>query len=353
MKASHSQLLATVCAAIAFARLLTFENAADLKFFGGLPFVLDLWHAARGAPPPTLLKLPCDQMDRALDANQPILFEGCIPDGVGLTDVGYFPDVAQNLFAPCGDAKIQRNFEFVGADNKSKSIVEQVPCSPSTLREKIASFDGHDIDRDGNYFEVHTRMATASERKRLDETLHATMVVPEALSVDRMTVPIVTHFFHAGRTAVYYLHAHMDRFLSFCLQEEKRWTLVAPQHFKHFEHRWSGNAEMMLRETTPAPRLEVTQRRGDVLFVPPWWIHETRVAPGTKNFGMNIHWMSKGQVLGWAASLHQILGNPAWFFGTHEAQASPSGPRRGHGPRAAAGAAAALAATSRISKKTA
>ena len=201
---------------------------------------------------------------------------------MGLTDVGYFPEEAQNLFAPC-NGKIQRHFEFVGADNKTMSIVEQVPCSPSTLREKIASFDGHDIDRDGNYFEVHTRMATASERKRLDETLHATMVVPEALSVDRMTVPIVTHFFHAGRTAVYYLHAHMDRFLSFCLQEEKRWTLVAPQHFKHFEHRWSGNAEMMLRETTPAPRLEVTQRRGDVLFVPPWWIHETRVAPGSRN----------------------------------------------------------------------
>ena len=38
-------------------------------------------------------------MDRALDANQPILFEGCIPDGVGLTDVGYFPDVAQPLRA--------------------------------------------------------------------------------------------------------------------------------------------------------------------------------------------------------------------------------------------------------------
>lgn len=76
MNASHSQLLATVCAAIAFARLLTFENAADLKFFGGVPFALDFWHAVRGAPPPTLLKLPCDQMDRALDANQPILFEG-------------------------------------------------------------------------------------------------------------------------------------------------------------------------------------------------------------------------------------------------------------------------------------
>ena len=106
----------------------------------------------------------------------------------------------------------------------------------------------------------------------------------------------------------------------------------------------------MLRETTPAPRLEITQRRGDVLFVPPWWIHETRVAPGTKNFGMNIHWMSKGQVLGWAARLHHILGNPFWFFGTHEAQASPSGPRRG--PPAAA--AAALAATSLASaKKTA
>lgn len=338
-----SQLvLATVCAAIACARLVTFENAADLTFFGGMPCSLDLWHAVRGAPSPSLLKLPCDQMDRAFDADRPILFEGCIPDGVGLTDVGYFPEEAQNLFAPC-NGKIQRHFEFVGADNKSKQIIEQVPCSPSTLREKIASFDGHDIDRDGNYFEVHTRMATAAERKRLDETLHATMAVPEALSVDRMTAPVVTHFFHAGRTAVYYLHAHMDRFLSFCLQEEKRWTLVALQFFGHFEHRWSGNAEMMLREKSAAPRLEVTQRRGDVLFVPPWWIHETRVAPGTKNFGMNLHWMSRGQVLGYLASLHSVLGNPAWFFSEHEAQSPPSHPRG-----AAAGLAAALAASSRI-----
>ncbi|KAH8070717.1 aspartic-type endopeptidase [Aureococcus anophagefferens] len=99
------------------------------------------------------------------------------------------------------------------------------------------------------------------------------------------------------------------------IREEKRWTLVAPRHFKHFQHRWSGNAEMMLRETTPAPRLEITQRRGDVLFVPPWWIHETRVAPGTKNFGMNIHWMSKGQVLAELTFATTTLGAAPASFG--------------------------------------
>ena len=339
-----AHLVAGAAIALASALLLTFENAADLRFFGRVPFAMDLWLAMR-APPPTLLKLPCDQMAAVFDADRPILFEGCIPEGVGLESVGYFPDEAQNLFAPC-DGKIQRDFEFVDeTTNRSKAIVEQVPCSPSTLREKIAAFEAHDVDAHGNYFEVHTRMATESEKARLDAALHATMDVPEALSVStRMTAPVVTHFFHAGRTAVYYLHAHMDRFLSFCLQEEKQWTLVAPQYFSHFDHRWSGNAEMMLREKTAAPRLEITQRRGDVLFVPPWWIHETRVKSGTKNFGVNIHWMSRGQILGYAASLHRILGNPAWFFSRHEAQ--PPAPRRGS--RAAASATAALAASARL-----
>lgn len=57
MKPSHLQLLATACTAI-FARILTFENAADLQFFGGVPFALEFWHAARSAPQPTLLRYP-------------------------------------------------------------------------------------------------------------------------------------------------------------------------------------------------------------------------------------------------------------------------------------------------------
>lgn len=307
------RILAGAAGAVLAAHLLTFENCADLKFFGGISFAHDVYLAVR-PPPPTLLRLPCAAMDRALDSNQPILFEGCIPDSVGIEDIGYFADERQNLFPPCEGRNVRRHFQFFDAENRSKDIIEQVPCNPNTLREKIETFAHVDIARDENYFEVHTRMLTDAEQARFDGDLRARVDVG-ALSVDRMTAPTMTHFLHAGRTAVYYLHSHMDRFLSFCLQEEKRWTLVAPQHHVHFASTWSGNAEMMLRELTPAPRLEIVQKRGDVLFVPPWWIHQTQVKPGTKNLGVNIHWMSRGQVLGYGANLFRVaMGDTAWFY---------------------------------------
>ena len=45
---------------------------------------------------------------------------------------------------------------------------------------------------------------TRRERELLDAAFH--MKLKLNLSVERMTAATVTHFFHAGRTAVYYLH---------------------------------------------------------------------------------------------------------------------------------------------------
>ena len=63
----RARLVAGAAIALASSLLLTFENAADLRFFGRVPFAMDLWLAMR-APPPTLLKLPCDQMAAVFDA---------------------------------------------------------------------------------------------------------------------------------------------------------------------------------------------------------------------------------------------------------------------------------------------
>jgi len=200
-------LIACICAAW---HLCTLENAADLRFFGGIGVALDLWLATH-ATNATVLELPCDQISRVYSAQQPIIFRSCIPEGVGLADIGYFPDEKQNLFTPC-EEKLIRDFEFVNVSNNTKAIVEQVPCSPSTLQDKIDAFDAHDIRRHGNYFEVHTRMAARRERALLDAAFHTKLKLPRNFTVDRMTAATVTHFFHAGRTAVYYLHAHLDRF---------------------------------------------------------------------------------------------------------------------------------------------
>ena len=87
-RAVLKRLVAFICAAGLAWHLCTFENAADLRFFGGI------------------------------------------------ADIGYFPHEKQNLFTPCED-KLIRDFEFVDASNNTKAIVEQVPCAASTLQDKI------------------------------------------------------------------------------------------------------------------------------------------------------------------------------------------------------------------------
>ena len=99
-------VVACICAAGLAWHLFTFENAADLRFFGGIAWPLDLWLATHTANA-TVLELPCDQISRVYDAQQPIIFRSCIPEGVGLADIGYFPDEKQNLFTPCADEKLQ------------------------------------------------------------------------------------------------------------------------------------------------------------------------------------------------------------------------------------------------------
>ena len=103
-----SLVLACICAASLCWHLLTFENAADLRFFGGIAWPLDLWLAY--AANATVLELPCDQISQVYAAQQPIIFRSCIPEGVGLADIGYFPDEQQNLFTPC-DEKLIRDFD--------------------------------------------------------------------------------------------------------------------------------------------------------------------------------------------------------------------------------------------------
>ena len=77
------RLVAFICAAGLAWHLCTFENAADLRFFGGIGVALDLWLATHAANA-TVLELPCDQISRVYDAQQPIIFRSCIPEGVGL-----------------------------------------------------------------------------------------------------------------------------------------------------------------------------------------------------------------------------------------------------------------------------
>ena len=87
---------------------------------------------------------------------------------------------------------------------------------------------------------------------------------------------MLAHFFTAGTTAVDYLHSHMDRFLSFGLQKTKVWELINPIHHDAFDYKFSGNANVMLKQKTSVPKVVVHQEPGDILLVPPWWSHTTK-----------------------------------------------------------------------------
>ena len=65
-KATKSSILwrlgLCICVASLAWHLSTFENAADLRFFGGIAWPLDLWLAY--AANATVLELPCDQISQ-------------------------------------------------------------------------------------------------------------------------------------------------------------------------------------------------------------------------------------------------------------------------------------------------
>ena len=112
------------------------------------------------------------------------------------------------------------------------------------------------------------------------------------------------------------MHSHMDTFLSFALTKQKTWHLVNPTYHDNFEYYWSGNANVLTREKIKTPRVVITQERGDILYIPSWWIHKTSAKPTAKNFGINLHCMAPGSYLGAAAYFFmRVLGKTEWFFG--------------------------------------
>ena len=72
----------------------------------------------------------------------------------------------------------------------------------------------------------------------------------------------------------------------------------------------------MLKENKRVPKLIIKQQKGDVLFIPPWWIHETVVRKLKKNLGFNIHFGLRGQILFEIVNIaHSLFGDTTFFYG--------------------------------------
>ena len=90
---------------------------------------------------------------------------------------------------------------------------------------------------------------TDQEKNKMELNINRLKVPLQNSLTQKMFGATMTVFFHAGRSAVYYLHSHMDHhFLSFCLMEKKTWLLIDPMYSDLFESVWSDNAQIQLRE---------------------------------------------------------------------------------------------------------
>ena len=297
---------------------MRFENVADLKFFGahvpGSGLLYSTWlHLFR--TPDSYIVAACDDIDLLWGSRIPILFRGCIASSITSTQLVYFEESVQNIFPVC-EAPRTRNHRFVSLEGEAREIIEEVPCLNRTLSEKLATFRAHDPSTDAPYFEVHPVMLTAAQERFLEGDWRRRGLVSARFRM-RGGPFVLTTFLHSGRTAVDYFHSHMDVFLSFCLEEPKTWMLINPTYHDHFEYYWSGNAIVLVREKQPAPRVVIKQERGDILYVPSWWIHKTSASPQAKSYGINLHGMAPGSYLGLAAFVFmRVLGDTEWFYGT-------------------------------------
>lgn len=333
-------LLLTVLLAV-LSQLSFIENVLDLKFFFGINLPFQLYHSGlryfnNGQLPNRTVEIRqnCTGLTTLpFTVQHPVLFKNCLSQNATVEDFILFENNPQNLFPACKGQKLLRYFQFVNYNGETKPIIEDVPCNTSTLREKMDAFyrhklsnkyDGATSENDQSYFEVHTYMMNNQEKSKMELNIKSLMKAPPENSLTQKMLGVtMTVFLHAGRSAVYYLHSHMDHFLSFCLAEEKTWHLIDPIHSDSFDSVWSGNAQIQLQEKEPnVPHLIVKQEKGDILFIPPWWLQETMVKKTAKNIGFNLHYGIRGQVT--LELAHLFRNNPSFFYSTIKPDQTPA-----------------------------
>lgn len=303
----------------------SFENFADLKFFGGVHLPFDLWIKAFPVAD-GYREEPCSAVEETLRVGprQPVLFKNCIPENLHPTELLYFPESQTNVFPEC-EARVERHWNVTWLDGNIEHFHEWYPCADArSIKEKVDEWMAHDQASQGTYSQLHVYMMGKEEKRRVLRDWakkNITHITPTFLD----SIPTaMANFFHVGRTAVDYFHSHMDHGLMFNFQATKVWTLIAPEYHDYFDYEWSGNANVLLKEHKVAPRVVIEQEQGDLLYIPTWWLHKVGLASDgwgkegattdNKNFGLSLHMMRSDQFTGFGAHIAQKLGVTNWFY---------------------------------------
>jgi len=318
--------------------LLNFETAADLKFIFGVGFFFR-FHQRWTPIPDEHMIMPCSELSRGHIQTSlvPIIFQGCIPNSAQWDDYDKddifnpFPESVQNLFAACPGGKVQGHNHHFTVDplhgNETRHIIEKDPCLPGSLAHKIALHQRHNVTADVPYFDIHSFHINAKNAVILDRSLKAHSLVPEDFTVQ---IPgqttVLVHYLAAAITAVDYSHSHLDRFLSFGTFKgtNKTWELMSPYQHDCYEYEYSGKAIVLTKEICEAKKTIVIQAPGDILYVPPFWLHKTtqcttvpqRQSKEFKSISFNLHYTTRRSLMGVLAWVFMgQLQMSDWFFG--------------------------------------
>jgi hypothetical protein len=281
---------------------ICFENAMDLWMFADVSFLAGLWFSVHDVPDDYLIK-SCDELGSAFESRVPVLFKHCFPAELTWKDFVFFPNSTQNMFPAC-DGELTRNYSFEGRDGSRSSVTSIVPCSESTLAQKMDRFWKPVAEEDKSYGDSHVYLMDAAELAHVSQRLEATGAVPKGFKFQG-SVATMIHLLAQGFSTVRYFHSHLDRIFSFGMGK-REWHVINPKHHSKFDRQWEINgAVMATRELAEAPRVKVVQERGDIFVLPPWWMHKTEPVDSRKEKGVNfnIHVFAEDQLVGAAMSL--------------------------------------------------
>lgn len=221
--------------------------------------------------------------------------------------VEWLGDTRQNLFNPCA------------VEPRAVLGHEVRPCLNITFREKVwAAADparrrgfAHNVVLEDKREVLRHAHVLENEWK----TARKVTSVWEHSSIHpHLTLSLATHL-----SLVYYYHAHMDFAVVWNMEGVKEWNLLHPDYLPSARPVWSGNS--LLATKTPETKcvIKTVQRPGDVLVLPPWWLHSTRILETTnetviRSLGYNQHFARKTSIIGQLTFLLETLFGPSAFY---------------------------------------
>lgn len=223
----------------------------------------------------------------------------------------HFAGEYQNQFLPCEE---EEPLAF-GWEAK--------PCLNITFTERIRRLDPHHSLSKG--WQVFTKVLTAGDvATEQDMLVKALGTAPELTRLlEHSSIwPHVSVFMNRNESAVPYFHAHPDYFVVWNVVGMKEWLMLPPAFLPQTEAVWSGLSFMALVEPETSCAVRVVLEPGDVLIVPSWWLHQTRLLDDHKgkthsylrHLGYSQHFALKSSIGGQLLSLSEKMFGPSFGY---------------------------------------